>query len=191
MLLVKFGLSVYNSFMITIEQTLNILKHDQNFREVLVNGEYHYHLEGTSFDAISYDSRKVSASTLFFVKGANFKKEYLEQAISNGLGFYVSEKDYEVGIPAILVNDIKQAMSLIAMEFYGHPEKQLKLLAFTGTKGKTTAAYFAYHILEQGHRPAMLSTMNTTLDGKNFFKSSPDNTRELGSFCYDGSGSSE
>ena len=39
-----------------------------------------------------------------------------------------------VGIPAILVNDIKQAMSLIAMEFYGHPEKQLKLLAFTGTK---------------------------------------------------------
>ena len=40
-----------------------------------------------------------------------------------------------------LVNDIKQAMSLIAMEFYGHPEKQLKLLAFTGTKGKTTSAY--------------------------------------------------
>ena len=78
-------------------------------------------------------------------------------------GFYVSEKDYEVGIPAILVNDIKQAMSLIAMEFYGHPEKQLKLLAFTGTKGKTTAAYFAYHILKQSHRPAMLSTMNTTL----------------------------
>ena len=113
--------------MITIEQTLNILKQDQNFREVLVNGEYYYHLEGTSFDAISYDSRKVSASTLFFVKGANFKKEYLEQAIFNGLGFYVSEKDYEVGIPAILVNDIKQAMSLIAMEFYGHPEKQLKL----------------------------------------------------------------
>ena len=44
--------------MITIEQTLNILKHDQNFREVLVNGEYYYHLEGTNFDAISYDSRK-------------------------------------------------------------------------------------------------------------------------------------
>ena len=169
--------------MITIEQTLNILKQDQNFREVLVNGEYYYHLEGTSFDAISYDSRKVSASTLFFVKGANFKKEYLEQAISNGLGFYVSEKDYEVGIPAILVNDIKQAMSLIAMEFYGHPEKQLKLLAFTGTKGKTTAAYFAYHILEQSHRPAMLSTMNTTLDGKNFFKSTLTTPESLDLFA--------
>ncbi len=31
--------------MITIEQTLNILKQDQNFREILVNGEYYYHLE--------------------------------------------------------------------------------------------------------------------------------------------------
>ena len=107
----------------------------------------------------------------FFVKGAAFKKEFLLSAISQGLGWYVAEKDYEVGIPAIIVSDIKKAMSLIAMEFYDNPQKKLKLLAFTGTKGKTTAAYFAYNILSQGHRPAMLSTMNTTLDGKTFFKS--------------------
>ena len=36
------------------------------------------------------------------------------------------------------------------MEFYGNPQEKLKLLAFTGTKGKTTAAYFAYNILSQG-----------------------------------------
>ena len=36
------------------------------------------------------------------------------------------------------------------MEFYGNPQEKLKILAFTGTKGKTTAAYFAYHILSQG-----------------------------------------
>ena len=69
------------------------------------------------------------------------------------------------------------------MEFYGHPEKQLKLLAFTGTKGKTTSAYFAYHILEQSHRPAMLSTMNTTLDGKNFFKSTLTTPESLDLFA--------
>ena len=85
--------------------------------------------------------------------------------------FYISETDFQVGIPVLLVNDVKQAMSLLAMEFYGHPEKKLKLLAFTGTKGKTTTAYFAYQILSQSHRPALLSTMNTTLDGEAFFKS--------------------
>ena len=82
----------------------------------------------------------------------------------------MAEEDYEVGIPAI-VSDIKKAMSLVAMEFYGNPQKNSNSLAFTGTKGKTTAAYFAHNILSQGHRPAMLSTMNTTLDGKSFFKS--------------------
>lgn len=84
---------------------------------------------------------------------------------------YISEIDYDLGIPAIIVTDIKKAMSLIAMQFYGNPQEHLKLLAFTGTKGKTTAAYFAYHILKQSHKPAMLSTMNTTLDGIHFFKS--------------------
>ena len=95
----------------------------------------------------------------FSVQGATFKKEFLLSAISKGLGWYVAEKDYEVGIPAIIVSNIKKAMSLIAMEFYGNPQEKLKLLAFTGTKGKTTAAYFAYNILSQEHRPAMLSTM--------------------------------
>ena len=154
-----------------IETVLNILKEDHNFREILQDGEYHYSASGVSFNQISYDSRKVNAETLFFVKGANFKKEFLEQAIEQGLQWYVAEQDFEASIPAIIVTDIKQAMSLIAMEFYGHPERQLKLLAFTGTKGKTTSAYYAYKILEQSHRPAMLSTMNTTLDGKTFFKS--------------------
>ena len=48
----------------------------------------------------------------------------------------MTEEDYEVSIPAIIVSDIKKAMSLVAMEFYGNPQEKLKLLAFTGTKGK-------------------------------------------------------
>ena len=158
--------------MITLEKTLDILKNDHNLREIIFHN--HYSLdwkENPSFSKISFDSREADKSTLFFAKGATFKKEYLEQAIENGLTFYVSQVDYELDIPAIIVTDIKKAMSLIAMEFYGHPENDLKIIAFTGTKGKTTTAYFAYNILKQTHRPAMLSTMNTTLDGKTFFKS--------------------
>lgn len=158
--------------MITLTQVLNILKADNNFRS-LNNGEtYFWNWEQPiNFTKLSYDSREADQDTLFFAKGHNFKKEFLIQAITNGLNFYVSEKDYETNIPVILVNDIKQAMSLIAMTFYDNPQEKLKLLAFTGTKGKTTAAYFAYAILSQEYPTAMLSTMNTTLDGKTFFKS--------------------
>ena len=157
--------------MIKIETILDILKKDQNFREIIADGDYYFNYQGLSFDKISYDSRKADSKTLFFVKGEHFKREFLEKAVAAGLGFYLSETDLEVGIPVLLVNDIKQAMSLIAMEFYGHPEQKLKLLAFTGTKGKTTSAYFAFNILKQSHKPALLSTMNTTLDGETFFKS--------------------
>ena len=157
--------------MIKIETVLDILKKDHNFRDIVKDGEYFFSYSGLTFDSISYDSREADASTLFFVKGEAFKKEFLEKAVTAGLRFYISETDFQVGIPVLLVNDVKQAMSLLAMEFYDHPEKKLKLLAFTGTKGKTTTAYFAYQILSQSHRPALLSTMNTTLDGETFFKS--------------------
>ena len=158
--------------MIKIETILDILKKDGLFREIIDQGHYHYNYSDIIFDSISYDSRTTKENTLFFAKGAAFKKEYLFSAVSQGLGWYVAEQDYEVGIPVILVNNIKKAMSLIAMEFYGNPQNKLKILAFTGTKGKTTAAYFAYNILSQRYPTALLSTMNTTLDGKNFFKSS-------------------
>ena len=126
--------------MITFENALNILKIDHNFREIIHKGEYNYNAPDITFEKISYDSRDVTASTLFFVKGDNFKKEFLEKAVVAGLQFYVSEIDFEVAIPVILVNDVKQAMSLLAMEFYGNPQDKLKLLAFTGTNGKTTSA---------------------------------------------------
>lgn len=157
--------------MITIEQVLDILKTDGNFHHIKHQQAQYSNWEELHFDSLSYDSRKVNASCLFFAKGAAFKKEFLQQAIEAGLAFYVAETDYQVSIPVLLVKDIKQAMSLIAMAFYGNPQEKLKLLGFTGTKGKTTAAYFAYHILKESHRPALLSTMNTTLDGQTFFKS--------------------
>ncbi|MGT2929159.1 UDP-N-acetylmuramoyl-L-alanyl-D-glutamate--L-lysine ligase [Streptococcus dentasini] len=157
--------------MITMTRVLEILKQDKNFRDISLDGHFYYSWKGVSFSKLSYDSRDVDDSTLFFVKGAAFRREFLESAVAAGLKFYVSEQDYEMGIPAILVNDIKQAMSLIAMTFYDNPQNKLQLLAFTGTKGKTTAAYFAYNILKQSQKPAMLSTMNTTLDGETFFKS--------------------
>lgn len=156
-----------------IKTALDILKQDHNFREIIADGKYFFDYSDSelTFSKVSYDSRDADASTLFFVKGDHFKREFLEKAVTAGLQLYISEVDFEVGIPVILVNDIKQAMSLIAMEFHGHPEKELKLLAFTGTKGKTTSAYFAFNILQQSHKPALLSTMNTTLDGETFFKS--------------------
>ncbi|MFA9493223.1 UDP-N-acetylmuramoyl-L-alanyl-D-glutamate--L-lysine ligase [Streptococcus sp. E17BB] len=151
--------------MINLLEIFEILKADDNLVTLAPSWA------DTSFTKLSYDSRQVDADTLFFVKGAGFAPVYLEQAVQAGLTYYVAEKTYDVACSAIVVKDVKRAMSLIAMRFYDNPQDKLKLLGFTGTKGKTTAAYFAYHILRQSHKPALLSTMSTTLDGETFFKS--------------------
>lgn len=116
-----------------------------------------------TFQHVSYNSQTVQPDTLFFCKG-NFKPEYLTSAKQAGATAYVSETLYDegTGLTGILVNNIQKAMSLLGAAFYGYPQNELFVIAFTGTKGKTTSAYFTYGI-EQEHthdRVALFSTID-------------------------------
>ncbi len=94
------------------------------------------------------NSQLVQANTLFVCKGARFHREYLLDAIEQGAVAYVSETDYEVAIPHIAVNDIRRALGCLADLAYNHPSGELGVCAFTGTKGKTTSAYYLKSVLE-------------------------------------------
>jgi UDP-N-acetylmuramyl tripeptide synthase len=49
-------------------------------------------------------------------------------------------------LTAIIVSDVQKAMSLLGAAFYGFPQNQLFITGITGTKGKTTTAYFAHGV---------------------------------------------
>lgn len=124
--------------------------------------------EELTFPAIAYDSRTVAPGGLFVCKGLNFKAEYLQKALAAGTACYVAEQSYDDTAPALLVRDVRKALSVLAAEYYGHPADRLTLIGLTGTKGKTTTTYFIKNILDTalGHRTAVLSTVEMYTGGE-------------------------
>lgn len=107
---------------------------------------------------ISYNSMDVTECTLFVCKGSHFSVNYLKAAINNGAVCYISEHKYDIGnhqmlngeeIPYILVNDIRKTMALLADFYYNQIWRKLNVIGITGTKGKSTTAYFMKYILDE------------------------------------------
>ena len=105
--------------------------------------------EETDIKGLTYDSNEAAAGTLFVCKGAAFKEQYLKDAAAGGAVIYVSEKLYpDVDIPYIQVNDIRRSMPFLADLFFDSAFKKMRLTGITGTKGKSTTAYYIKTILD-------------------------------------------
>ena len=120
---------------------------------------------------VTDNSKAAIPDTLFICKGAAFRPAYLAEAEALGACCYVSEAIYpESRLPCLHVSDVRAAMSLLAVLFYRHPSRDLAVIGITGTKGKTTAAYFlrsilaAFESVQSKPAPALLSSI-VTFDG--------------------------
>ena len=128
-------------------------------------------LLGNSVALVTDHSKSVVPDTVFICKGTAFRPAYLAEAERLGACCYVSETIYpESLLPCLHVSDVRAAMGLLAVLYYGHPARELAVVGITGTKGKTTAAYFLREMLisfeaaQNKPAPAFLSSI-VTFDG--------------------------
>ena len=127
-------------------------------------------------ELVSYNSREAVPGTLFICKGAHFKAEYLADAAKGGAFAYVSENTYsEVDLPCILVKDMRQVIAPLAVKYYNDPAQRLKVIGITGTKGKSSTAYYLKYILDEylasrEKRCGVISSIDT-YDGVEEFES--------------------
>ena len=99
----------------------------------------------TEISSISQNSSKCDDSSLFVcIKGANADgHSFAKDAYGKGTKAFVCEHKLDLPMDAvqIIVDSTKTALAIISSNFYGHPEKNIKLIGITGTKGKTSCAY--------------------------------------------------
>src|SRR5438067_7263906 len=103
---------------------------------------------------LAYDNRVVSPGTLFFcVPGfTRDGHELAPEAIARGAVALVVQRPLELGVPEVLVGDVRAAMAPAAAAFYGDPTTDLITAGVTGTNGKTTTAFLLRTLLEAGGR---------------------------------------
>ena len=104
---------------------------------------------GANVGGVSIDSRTIQAGDCFFaIKGENFDgHDYVEQAFAKSAACAVIEKEAEAGGNILKVADTIKALGELARWYRG--EMGFKVVAITGSAGKTTTREMAYHVLSR------------------------------------------
>src|SRR5215213_6788077 len=132
-------------------------------RELMGNGQPEVEIAG-----LAYSSQSVTPGALFFcVPG--FKSDghdFAPDAVQRGAVALVCQRPLDLGVPEVIVEDVRAAMGPAAARFYGDPTAQLDVVGITGTNGKTTTAFLVRHLLEAaGRRTGLLGTVKRVVGG--------------------------
>ncbi len=125
-----------------------------------------------AIEHIASDSRLVCPFTLFVaVRGSvTDGHHYIDQAIAKGATAVVCEALPETcneKVTYITVENSAEALGYIAANFYDNPSEQVKVVAVTGTNGKTTTVTLLYQLFRLLNRPTgLLSTVVNRMNDK-------------------------
>ena len=114
---------------------------------------------------VCFDSRKVYKADLFVaVRGImSDGHDYIAEVIQKGAAIIVCEEipeEIPEEIVFVKVDDSREAIAIIAANFYGRPSSEMKVTGITGTNGKTTIASLLYEITEAlGYKAGLISTI--------------------------------
>ncbi len=125
-------------------------------------------------NGLDSDSRKISLNDVFVAISGTVSNghEYINIACEQGALAIICEVFPEKkinGITYVLVEDSRQALALMASNYFGNPSENLKLIGVTGTNGKTTIASLLYQLyIKAGRKTGLFSTVKILVNEESF-----------------------
>jgi UDP-N-acetylmuramoyl-L-alanyl-D-glutamate--2,6-diaminopimelate ligase len=133
--------------------------------------------ESKEIDSITFDSRSAKKSSIFFaIEGMKLDgHKFIQDVINQGTAAVVMQKaDFvpdqifsHADCVKIVVEDSRKALAEFSNIFYGEPSKKITLIGVTGTKGKTTTAFYVKNIFEYaGFKTGLIGTIANYIGAK-------------------------
>ena len=122
--------------------------------------------------SVTCDSRQVKHGSVFVCirGGLSDGHHYVTQALERGAQLIVAQQD--CGLPnQVVVEDTRKAYAQLCSAFFGHPARKLKMIAVTGTNGKTTTAWLIHHALcRMGRTAGLICTVCNRIGKRSRFR---------------------
>ncbi len=134
-------------------------------------------IQGTTnvaVEGISIDSRVIKPMSLFVaICGTQVDgHDYIKQAITNGATTVVCERTPEdfrrpESVTVVIVKNSAVALGFIASAYYDHPSHEMKVVAVTGTNGKTTIVTLLHGLLRLlDRKTGLVGTIENRINNK-------------------------
>jgi UDP-N-acetylmuramoyl-L-alanyl-D-glutamate--2,6-diaminopimelate ligase len=120
--------------------------------------------------SIVFDSRKADAKSVFVaIAGTQVDgHDFIDSVLEKGCHVIVCERMPETlkeGITYVQVANSAKSLGIIAANFYGNPSEKIKVVAVTGTNGKTTTVTLLHQLfIAMGYSTGLLSTVENKIN---------------------------
>lgn len=126
-----------------VKLSVDFLKRIKGVKKIIGSRE-------NEFSSFAYDSRLIKGGELFFAfkTDKNDGNNYIESALKKGAKGYIGQKEIQIenGFTGIIVDDTHEFLYNVAKEILR--KSSAKVIALTGSAGKTTTKEFLAFILE-------------------------------------------